>query len=299
MGGDMLELRILNGLHQGASLSLDTEDLMLGSSLDADIELMDQGIVNRHCAIEYSKTRSQWVLKSLEGDLFSASGKRPIKNLAIQRELVVKLGDIYIGFFAPDDPWDLARYSQMTDLSASPKTAARFSLKNYRVHIALAAVVGSLVTYSIADDGSGDNSDAGINNLHDLATVNPHASDNMKVLENMLRQRGLLHSVTIQQTDNGWALIGHMADDELATVERMVSRFREENPGVELDNQTAPRNRVLPFKIKSVSSGLYAHVLTTDGDRIYVGDSFKGFTLKKIDTDKILFAGATDVELLW
>lgn len=296
----MLELRILNGLHQGASLSLDGEDIMLGSSLEADIELLDQGVVNRHCTIEYSKTRNQWVLKALEGSLFTASGQRPIKSTAIQKGLVVKLGAIYLGFFDSADAWDLATYNQLTGSVAKEKNTSSLPLKKYRFHIGIVTLIGSLVTYSIADDGkgtkSGDYQDATI-----IETTLPQASSTGmdKVLENMLRQRGLLHNVKVSQTDDAWTLSGQLSDDELATVARMMIRFKDQYPNIELKNATVPVNRVLPFKIKSVSSGLYAHVMTTDGDRIYVGDSFKGFTLKKIDIDKIVFTGDTDVELLW
>lgn len=294
----MLELRILNGLHQGASLSLDGDDIMLGSSLEADIELLDQGVVNRHCTIEYSKTRNQWVLKALEGSLFTASGQRPIKSTAIQKGMVVKVGAIYLGFFDATDPWDLAQYHQGTMSSAKENNNSPLPIKKYRFHIGIVTLIGSLVTYSIADDGKGNAaSEYEESSVIETRAVAPTGID--KVLENMLRQRGLLQNVKVTQAGQAWLLNGQLSDDELATIARMIIRFKDQYPDVELQNATVPVNRVLPFKIKSVSSGLYAHVMTTDGDRIYVGDTFQGFTLKKIDKDKIVFAGDTDVELLW
>lgn len=297
----MLELRILNGLHQGASLGLDAEEIIIGSCLDADIEILDSGIENKHCSIEFIESRSQWIIKSLDGEIYSGFENKRVNSVLIGKDVIIKIGSIHIGFFDSNDSWDLKKYSRPELMQLDKKSSQRFSLKKYRLHIAALAAIGSVFTYSIADTGASKEAvmhDKGIPVIAAPAALESN-SDVSAVLENMLRQRGLLQSVEAKQQDNNWVLSGELNDDGLATVTRMIARFTSEYPNVTLQNNTMPINRVLPFKIKSVSSGIYGNVLTTDGDRIYVGDTFKGFTLKKIEKNKILFAGDTDVEILW
>ncbi|MGI4936529.1 MAG: FHA domain-containing protein, partial [Janthinobacterium lividum] len=47
----MYELRILNGLHRGATLPLDEQAQTIGQSEDADVVLVDQGIADRHAVL--------------------------------------------------------------------------------------------------------------------------------------------------------------------------------------------------------------------------------------------------------
>lgn len=304
----MLELRILNGLHQGASLGLDTEGIILGSCLDADIEILDPGVENRHCTIEYIEPRSQWIIRALDGEIYSGFENMRVNSVAITKDLIIKMGAIHIGFFESSDVWDLQKYSRPELMQLDKQATSRFSIKKYRLHIGTVAAIGSLLTYSMADagstrDGSSQHSAATTAAAAIAAPVMPvekfDKSNVAALLENMLRQRGLLQSVAVKQDGDAWVLSGELNEDGLATIARMTTRFVSQYPDVTLKNATTAINRTLPFKIKSVSSGMYAHILTTDDERVYVGEALKGYTLKKIEKNKIYFSGDTDVELLW
>lgn len=60
-----LELRILSGLHRGASLPLGGERYVIGSSDDADVVLLDPGVADRHATLRHDGER--WLLAALEG----------------------------------------------------------------------------------------------------------------------------------------------------------------------------------------------------------------------------------------
>ncbi len=316
----MLEIRILNGLHQGASLSLDSERLVLGSSLDADIEILDPGIKERHCVIEYLKDKSSWYVQALEGDMTIGFDNKRANVIEVAEELVIKVGSIHIGFFDEAEAWNLEKYSRPEILQLGKKKE-RSPFSDYRIYFGITAIAGSLLTYSFADDGKtpdlstnpviakhktskeeNSNTSSITNNLN-IETKDELEEPNINVeteLKYMLRQRGMLKKIEVSEQEPGkWKLTGSLTADELGKISRMIARFEVTYPNIDLIDDTKAINRTLPFEIRSVASGMYAHVLTTEGDRIYIGESIHGFTLKKIENDKILFSGDHDVELLW
>lgn len=323
----MLEIRILNGLHQGASLALDEERIILGSSLEADIEVLDPGIKERHCAIEYLKDRKTWFVQSLEGDMSVGFDNKRANVIEVAQDLVIKIGSIHVGFFDSEEAWDLEKYARPEVLQLGTKRKAGLPLNDFKVYFGITAIAGSLLTYSFADDGhsndvknhpliakkaevaqvvSSNSTSTNVASV-DNSTTTSGALDEPEAfsldveaeLKHMLRQRGLHKKVSVAKADDKWKLSGALSEDELATTSRMIARFEVTYPQIDLVDDTKPLNRTLPFEIRSVSSGMYAHVLTTEGQRVYVGESVHGFTLKKIEKDKILFSGEHDVELLW
>ena len=85
----MLEIRILNGLHQGASIILDEDRIVLGSSLEADIEVIDPDIQERHCAIEYLADKNTWYVQALEGSITIGLKNKRVNVVEIYQELVL------------------------------------------------------------------------------------------------------------------------------------------------------------------------------------------------------------------
>ncbi|TQV84077.1 FHA domain-containing protein [Exilibacterium tricleocarpae] len=305
----MLEIRILNGLHQGAALTLDAERITLGSSLEADIELIDPGIEKKHCTIEFLEDRETWYINALEGDITAGGENKRVNVIEVNRGLVLKVGPVYVGFFAPEDSWDIDLYSraQVVPIGSKPRKSI---LNDFKAYIGASAIIGSLLTYAIADEGkdaqeqklqalSGDTTAQSQQLLSGHLQQVDMAIDVESQLKHMLRQRSLHRKVSVSQAGNRWDLTGSLSVDELDTVSRMVLRFKASYPDVELVDSTKPIAQALPFEIRSVSSGLHAHVLTTNGERVYEGDTIHGFLLKKIEKDKILFSGESDVELLW
>lgn len=305
----MLEIRILNGLHQGASLALDDERITLGSSLDADIEVIDPGIKERHCVIEYLENKKNWYVQALEGEITIGIESKCANVIEVTQDLVIKIGAIYIGFFDPEAEWDFNKYSR-PEINPMSSKRQKLSFNNLRAHFGLSVVVGCLLTYSFAGEGKSSSDASAPSSTNEksqalssiessTSTVSDLGINLESELKHMLRQRGLLKKISVSGEGHQWALTGSLSTDELSTISRMVDRFKVTYPDVELVNSTKSYARALPFEIRSISSGMYAYILTTGGQRIYIGDSIQGFTLKKIDKDKILFSGESDVELLW
>ncbi|SQA96503.1 type III secretion apparatus protein, YscD/HrpQ family [Cedecea neteri] len=61
----MYELRVLNGLHEGAALPLSGECWQLGNAADSDLQLNDGGIKASHAQL--SRSAEGWLLTPMEG----------------------------------------------------------------------------------------------------------------------------------------------------------------------------------------------------------------------------------------
>ena len=87
------ELRILNGLHRGGVLPLDESTLLIGTHEDADIVLVDDGILDHHASLQ--KTDQGWVVTADAGLVFST-----------EQTLPQMLVDLHLGdFFRLGETW--------------------------------------------------------------------------------------------------------------------------------------------------------------------------------------------------
>ena len=57
--------------------------------------------------------------------------------------------------------------------------------------------------------------------------------------------------------------------------------------------------RLAPFKIRQIISGSNASVVTAEGDRIYIGDEFRGMRLAAVTNHRLTFVGKRKVEVRW
>ena len=94
-----LELRILNGLHRGASLPLDDQPQLIGAADDADIVLVDPGIELRHAVLRLDG--GCWSLLSLDGIVRGAAVDMPADQPQLAPGDCARVGRIWLTVTAP------------------------------------------------------------------------------------------------------------------------------------------------------------------------------------------------------
>lgn len=99
----MLELRILNGYHRGATLPLHGEALTVGAGEDADVVLVDPGMQERHASV--TPGASGWSLRALDGVVRDADSNRPHDELQLPVGGFARVDHIWLTVVDQDSPW--------------------------------------------------------------------------------------------------------------------------------------------------------------------------------------------------
>ena len=149
-GPDAIEaghvLRIIAGLHSGASRSLaDQEMILVGSGDDCDIVLADAGVASHHALI--SRVGGRFSLRALDAPLHVGTSLvhpgDPVELANVQR---VGLGDAALAFGAEDDPaWDT-----LAPGIAAVRTAPARAAVPYLRRLPAVAAVAALSLASLA-----------------------------------------------------------------------------------------------------------------------------------------------------
>ena len=88
------ELRILNGLHRGGILPLDESTLLIGAHEDADIVLVDDGILDHHASLQ--KTDQGWVVTADAGLVFGTEQTLPQMLVDLHSGDFFRLGETWL-----------------------------------------------------------------------------------------------------------------------------------------------------------------------------------------------------------
>ncbi|RJF96890.1 hypothetical protein D3870_21175 [Noviherbaspirillum cavernae] len=100
----MYELRILSGLHRGATLPLDDRPHVLGASDDADVVLVDPGIESQHATLSLSETG--WSLAELSGSILSADSNDPQSLIDLAPGEFARVCNVWLTVVEQDAPWE-------------------------------------------------------------------------------------------------------------------------------------------------------------------------------------------------
>ena len=115
-----------------------------------------------------------------------------------------------------------------------------------------------------------------------------------------LRDAYLADKLELDLTDSAWTMRGVLDEEDSRLFGRVLAAFyKEHNVKIPLHAYVNSAEEMLPFKIQQFSGGAMGSVVTSDGQRLYVGDSHKGYTLQRIDGRRIVFAGKRKVEVIW
>ncbi|MGZ3237868.1 MAG: FHA domain-containing protein [Burkholderiaceae bacterium] len=100
----MYELRVLNGLHRGATLPLDGKPHLIGANDTSDVMLADAGIAAQHAILWTTKTG--WLLSAVDGAIRDAEDNLSQSEIDLTSGEMVRVGDIWLAIVEKDAPWE-------------------------------------------------------------------------------------------------------------------------------------------------------------------------------------------------
>ncbi|EGF33474.1 type III secretion apparatus protein, YscD/HrpQ family [Oxalobacteraceae bacterium IMCC9480] len=373
------ELRILNGLHRGAALPLDDETLLLGAHEDADVVIVDPGIVAHHASLQ--ERDGGWLLTADAGQIFSADSLAPQALLDLWAGSFFRLGETWLVISASDAAWQsmppmpqpgsgtypeadsdadsdaeiIPEYMAEDLFDASAETNSAFDDEDLAdmpaadpdavpviVEAGAAAPVSTLVSrrwrkWMVAPAGllmlltlvagyaySTKPSLPALRSLQISTTIanNVDLRPPVRSLDNpvqtaaasvklspeglaaafrkRMKDADLFAQFDMDLNESGWSMRAHLDDAESARFERILKAFVVEHKiTFPINAKVGSAESMLPFKIRQVVSGTNAGIVTSDGDRFYIGDEFLGVRLVAVSDNRLTFMGKRKIEVIW
>lgn len=355
----MYELRVLSGLHRGATLPIDGRPHTIGASEDADVVLVDPGIVEQHASL--TLTGSGWSLSSLEGGVLDAQSNRPQTVIDLMPGEFARVGNVWLTVVTQDAPWDnpppepddhpAAASDEMISVSElgadgadeaaheapadagviaaaeQPVVVTKGSGKNSRrvVYISMAvATVLSAAAYAITsrpeaserkfdvraqfeamakkDAKKGERLDAPL--AEGEAGSDGGKALSMDELRQSFRKRlsdaDLMKRFDLDLGDTEWTMKAALDDEEAARFGRILAAFvKAHKVTFPINAKVGSAEAMLPFKIRQVTTGTNASIVTQDGTRLYIGEEYKGVKLAAIQDSRVTFTGKRKIEVKW
>jgi len=311
-----LELRILSGLHRGASLPLGGERYVIGASDDADVVLLDPGVAQRHATLRHDG--EHWLLAALEGSVHSPASEAALEEHALAPGQSLRLGAVWVGVSAAGAPW-IEAPAQTFAAAASSGPAARDSgpdaiaappavkpRQRRRRAFLVPALAGTLLAgvASLALSARPDPATAPIAPAAPAAPVATPEPPSPAALGQAFRKRladvDLLRRFDLQLEEGSWRMKGALDEEETLRFRRILAEFVKTNHiDFPIDVQLGGADSLLPFQIQQLVTGSQASIVTSDGQRLYPGDEYKGVRLTAIEGNRITFAGREPIEVRW
>lgn len=309
----MNELRVINGLHRGVSLPIDGDTLVVGSSLDADIALVDPGIAEQHIKVESTKKLPPgcWNMTVINNETRDEEGKKLKGIVTVKLNKRYNIGGIWITFAKEDEPWpcgDIDFINQKDKPIKKIFDNGKFLVKAYS--LAAGVLIGIITLTHAGNDTKGSSSprNNALEQTLDIADYEPYASPQISqydegellaIFKKMLKERDL-RAVDVDILDTQWTLHGGLSQASFEKLNRMKIRFTKKYPNdISFIDQIDILEKSLPFKIVKVVSGPMGHIEADDGHMLYIGNDYKGMKLAGITKDKILFTGKNTIEVEW
>ena len=301
----MFELRVLDGLHQGAALPLFGEQWSLGANADADLLLDDPGIAEHHARLLLLEGR--WSVQAEAGLLKNGDGQMlaQIGDLALNTPFMI--GPVSLCVCPADHPWRQASVLKPPRPATEPLPQAPLPLtlssipllqqKRLVSLVLLCAVIIAAVGIIFSGEREAQAS------MMPAVSQKPGLDSPAEVrqqLMKMLNERELLQRVSLQIVNGQIALNGVVSQDEVELIARMLDRFAEQfDTVVPVISRVRVREGKLPFKISQIVGGPNGHVVLEEGSRLFVGDEVDGLRLVLIDNSKVVFDGEQRYEVGW
>ncbi|KQV58037.1 MULTISPECIES: FHA domain-containing protein [unclassified Duganella] len=320
-----LELRILSGLHRGASLPLGGERYVIGASDDADVVLLDPGIANRHATLRHDGER--WLLAALEGSLRAAGSDAELEEYVLAPGASARIGAVWIGIADAAAPWSEPPPAPPAGVAgpgpepgAGPGQGARPAAQvpppspgkqgkpgKHRSRAIWLPVAASTVlagAASLAFSARSAPAPAMRPVPAALAVVPQSSKPTPAALAQAFRKRlaevDMLRRFELQLDEGEWRMKGALDEEETLRFRRILADFVKANDiRFPVDVQLGGADTLLPFQIQQLVTGNQASIVTSDGQRLYPGDEYKGVRLTAIDGNRITFAGRGPIEVRW
>lgn len=299
----MFELRVLDGLHQGAALPLFGEQWSIGAHADADLVLNDPGIAEQHARLRLID--SNWSVQAEAGLLQDADGQVLAQIARLALNVTFLVGSVRLCVTLADEPWPQApalvapASPRINEPARALKLSAISHSQQKRLITLVLVVTVIFVLVGMASTGKPEA----------LASLMPPVVQKQELaspfevrqqLLKMLSERELSQRVGLQVINGQVALSGDVSQDEVDLVARMLSRFGEQfDSAVPVISRVRVRDGTLPFKIVQIVGGPNGHVVLEEGSRLFVGDEVDGLRLVLIDNSKVVFDGVQRYEVRW
>lgn len=301
----MFELRVLDGLHQGAALPLFGEQWSIGAHADADLVLNDPGIAERHARLRFEG--SNWSVQAEAGLLHRDDGQVLAQIASLVPNIPFLVGAVRLCVAQADQPWPQAAVQADVSALPAPIVDSRPSLKLSSLSLSqqkrlLSLVLVVAIILGVVGMVSTGKRDAQASLMPSMAQK-PALETPFEVrqqLLKMLNERELGQRVSLQVINGQVALNGDVSQDDVELVARMLSRFGEQfDSAVPVISRVRVRDGALPFKIVQIVGGPSGHVVLEEGTRLFVGDEVEGLRLVLIDNTKVVFDGPQRYEVRW
>lgn len=317
----MYQLRVMSGLHQGSSLKLDEKPYLIGAREHSGLMLSDQGIAAVHALALL--TGGVCLLTAVDGNIGSADAAHVC--IRLNPGQCVQIGTVWLALELSEPALETTlalpvvatkltppRPDLATTLSVQPAKRMRLSavlaLMIVTATAAYAMHVGSTVLGTSASAAVAAPAPALA-----LVPATPHIEPMVSGLSSVLSQQqlrqtfrerlesaALLQRFTLDLQDQLWVMQASLDDDELKRFERVLLVFVHEfNIRFPFNAKIASAEDLLPFKVQQVIFGDYPSLVTKDGQRLFVGDEYRGFRLTSIAAGRLSFAGKRKLVMNW
>ncbi|TWR63149.1 FHA domain-containing protein [Pseudomonas marginalis] len=305
----MFELRVLDGLRQGAALPLFGERWSIGAHADADLMLNDPGVVEQHACLRFID--ANWLVQAEAGLLRDPEGQVLAQIAKLELNVPFTVGGVRLCVTLAEQPWPqpaapapvvpvVPVVPLAANVPAQAMTLSSISPSQQRRLISLVLVV-TVIIVAVGMVSTGEREAQA--SLMPPAVQKQELASSFEVrqqLLKMLSERELSQRVTLQVINDQVALNGEVSQDEVELVARMLSRFGEQfDSSVPVISRVRVRDGTLPFRIVQIVGGPNGHVVLEEGSRLFVGDEVEGLRLVLIDNGKVVFDGAQRYEVRW
>lgn len=299
----MFELRVLDGLRQGAALPLFGEQWSIGAHADADLILNDPGVVEQHARLRLID--ANWLVQAEAGLLRDPEGQVLAQIARLELNVPFSVGGVRLCVTLAEQPWPQPAAPAPVSLLPAHEPAQAMKLSSIshsqqRRLISLVLVVTAIIV-AVGMVSTGER-EAQASLMPSVVQKQELASsfEVRQQLLKMLSERELTQRVTLQVINGQVALSGDVSQDDVELVARMLSRFGEQfDSSVPVISRVRVHDGALPFRIVQIVGGPNGHVVLEEGGRLFVGDEVEGLRLVLIDNSKVVFDGAQRYEVRW
>jgi type III secretion protein D len=299
----MFELRVLDGLHQGAALPLFGQQWSIGAHAEADLVLSDPGIAERHAHLRLID--SNWSVQSEAGLLLDAMGQVSAQIASLAPNVTFSVGTVRLCVSLAEESWPQAPVHSPVTVPQASESARAIKLSSIppsQQKRLISLVLAVTVIFLIVGMASTGEPEAQASLTPPVVQKQELASpfEVRQQLLKMLNERELNQRVSLQVVNGQVTLGGDVSPDDVELVARMLSRFGEQfDSSVPVISRVRVSDGVLPFRILQIVGGPNGHVVLEEGSRLFVGDEVDGLRLVLIDNSKVVFDGAQRYEVRW
>lgn len=135
--------------------------------------------------------------------------------------------------------------------------------------------------------------------VHEEKILLLRAQDVVVVLRRMAKERDL-RSLSLEAHPFEVVIRASLDPSANAILKRMLNQFFSKyETAVPVITAVSLASDRLPFTVAQVITGTMASIVTTEGERAFVGDRLHGYQLIQIEPGKLTFLGEQRIELAW